>query len=203
MVFGFAVLAAGLISYGAVRQTLSFSECGAGKPEMSLTAFAVAGFGGTACATPRSRPTADADAESDVTTSARSRLQDDDVLARIGPPIKACAGARHLSPKVHYDECRAARPLIEQQINFSTRESDKDGFRVVSAAIENDEADGAYELGRKAESERLEADSLSTLKMVMATTGDAKVKQAATAAYRCYTRGDCGSLRQIDRASGQ
>jgi hypothetical protein len=58
-------------------------------------------------------------------------------------------------------------------------------------------------LGREGESDRLEAESLSMLKMVRASTRNSVVKPAATAAYACCAIADCASLREINRGSGR
>jgi hypothetical protein len=42
------------VGCGAVHQLMSISECSPGKPEMSLTAFVLAGIGGSVCITPKS-----------------------------------------------------------------------------------------------------------------------------------------------------
>ena len=57
---GILLLLVLLVVFGAVRQVMSFTECSPGKPEMSLTAFIVAGFGGSLCVEPRPSPSAGA-----------------------------------------------------------------------------------------------------------------------------------------------
>jgi hypothetical protein len=46
------LLGALMVGCGAVRQTMSFSECQPGKPDMSIGAFILAGIGGSVCLAP-------------------------------------------------------------------------------------------------------------------------------------------------------
>jgi hypothetical protein len=185
MISGVVILGAGLIACGAVRQTLSFSECAAGKPEMSLTAFAIAGFGGSVCSTGSDAHASQVNAELLHPPS--------ETYTRLSDAVKQCVAARKHSPQMYYSKCLAVRPLVRQQIAESPLQSQKDGYAIVGAEIEVEQSNAAYEMGRISESDALVADANRTLKGVMTTTSDPDAQREATALSRCYVQHICGN----------